>query len=83
MRSQRGFGIVEMQCFEIGEADFGVEFGENLVEAGWVAKVVSGCEDMTGVETDSDTGFVLDEGDDVGEVGECGADHVAGAGHCF
>ena len=72
-----------MQCFEIGEADFGVEFGENLVEGGWVAKVVSGSEDVAGVETNSDTGFVLDEGDDVGEVGEGGADYVAGAGHCF
>lgn len=72
-----------MQCFEIGEADLGVEFGENLVESGWVAEVVSGSEDMAGVETDSNAGFVLDEGDYVGEVGECGSDYVAGTGHCF
>lgn len=72
-----------MQCFEIGEADFGVEFGKNLIESGWVAEIVSGSEDVAGVETDSDAGFILDEGDYVGEVGERGADYVARAGHCF
>lgn len=38
---------------------------------------------MTGVETDADAAFVLDEGDDGGEVVECGADDVSGAGHGF
>lgn len=61
----------------------GVEVREDLIEAGRVPEVVSGCEDMAGVEADSDTGFILDEGDYVGDVGECGADYVAGAGHCF
>lgn len=54
-----------------------------MFEAGRVPEVVSGGKDMAGVEADSDAGFVLDEGDYVGEVSECGADYVTGAGHRF
>lgn len=61
----------------------GVEFRENLIEAGGVSEVITSSEYVAGVEADSDAGFVLDEGDYVSKVGECGADYIAGAGHCF
>lgn len=38
---------------------------------------------MAGVQADADARFVVHEGDDVAEVFEGRADHVAGAGHVF
>ena len=76
-----GFGVVEMQGTEVGEADYRVELGEGGLEGGGGAKVVAGGESVASVETDADARFVLDLRDDVADVLKGQAYDVAACGH--
>ena len=49
-----GFGVVEVEGFEVGEADCGGEVGEGGSEGGGGAEVVAGGVGVAGVEADAD-----------------------------
>jgi len=53
-RSERGLGIVEMQCRESIQSDHAVEFAKHFLHSGFAADVVTGGEDVGGVEANTE-----------------------------
>ena len=82
---QGGFAVVEVQGFEEAQADDAVELLEGGAEGGGGTEVISGGENVAGVEADADAGLVvrLDVGDDGGEFVKGGSDVISTAGHGF
>ena len=72
-----------MQRFQVAQAHCAVEVVKSGAEGYEGAQVVTGGEDVARVEADTDTGFIVDEGDDLRKVGEGGANHGAGSRHGF
>ena len=57
-----------MESFEVFDADDLVELVERLLEGLWCANVVTGSEDVAGVNADAYAGFVFYFGDCIADV---------------
>ena len=70
------FRVVQVHAREVLIADNFSELSHRLGVGLRGSNVVAGAKEMAGVETDSDAGFVIDQGDDQGELFKCAAEDV-------
>ena len=77
------FAVIQVERAEVFQPDYLLEIIQRLFESRRFPQVVPRGVDVAGIETDADPFLVIDEGDDVAQVFERGADDVAAARHGF